>query len=335
MAADREARPRSLDPPSASRPAPRRRRGFMPSSRLAGVLLLIVWVGPVTFVQSDAPRLLQWIGAPGRAAAWPRVIAAGEALVLEPCTPLELRLRDGSVVRGRFLGRALLEDSLYARRFAARSRTSSYAPFALGETLRVSLRDGREWTLPFAGYGELVLLLHRPDGAGPLRVPFEFLSEIRGSNGERVEPRTLARAFRAGRLPSAEAIVIEDMLPLGSDADRWSAALRVAVEDVHATIVTLPSGDSVAGAVALGAVVGVVLFIVFLASAARSSSHGCTGPQSLPPILSSLPLTTRPFDLDRGCYVGEELIVESWPTPDSDAPARALAGPAPSGVPAG
>lgn len=304
---------------------------------MAGVLLLVAWVGPVTFVQTDAPQLLRWVGAPEHASAYPRAIPAGEALLLEPGTPLELRLRDGSVVKGRFLGRTLLDASRYAQRFAARARSSSYAPFAPGETLHVALRDGRDWALPFAGYGELALLLERPGEPEPLRVPFEFASEIRRTNGDRVDPRTLARAFRAGKLPSAEALVIEDLLPVGIEADRWAAALRVAAEDIQSATVELPSGTSVAGAVVLGVLVGVVVFYVILLSSLNSASKGCRSVPSgsLPQVLAGVHLTTRAFDLDRACYVGDALAV-AVPRSGSaeDGPATALADAAPLDVPA-
>ena len=156
--------------PFRSARAPRRPWNVSHPTRLAALLLLMVWVGPVTIVQTDSWQLLSLVGAPERASAASQEIPAGKAMLLEPKTPLKLHLRDGSVVEGRFLGRTLLDSALYAPRFAAHARTSSYVPFALSETLRVSLRDGREWTAPFAGYAELTLLLRGPDG--PLRVPF-------------------------------------------------------------------------------------------------------------------------------------------------------------------
>src|SRR5436309_1989619 len=115
---------RSSSQPFYSACAPRRRlwKGTRPV-RLAGMLLLLVWVGPVTFVQTDSWQLLKWAGAPERASAEPRVIPAGKAMLLEPGTLLKLRLRDGSALEGRFLGRTLLEPALYVPRFLAYVRT--------------------------------------------------------------------------------------------------------------------------------------------------------------------------------------------------------------------
>jgi hypothetical protein len=235
------------------------------------MLLLLVWVGPVTFVQTDTWQLLKLVGAPERASAESQVIPAGKALLLQPGTLLRLRLRDRTVVEGRFLGRTLLDSALYAPRFAKYARSSRYVPFALGETLHVSLRDGRERTAPFAGYGELTLLLRSPEGPEYLRVPFEFASEIRRANGDRVEPKALARAFHRGSLPSAEAPVLGQRLPMGSVADQWAGALRVAVQDIETASAELPSGVNVVGIVLLSVLVAVVLTLVLISISIKSA----------------------------------------------------------------
>jgi hypothetical protein len=251
------------------------------------------------------------------------VVPAGEALVLEPGTPLELRLRDGGIVRGHFLGRALLDSSLYVKRFGARTRSASFAPFALGETLRVTLRDGREWILPFAGYGELALLLRRPDAAEPTRVPFELTSRIRRTNGDLVETKTLTHAFRAGDLPSAEALVLGDSLPADSAAARRAARLQVAAEDIRAATARPSRGSRLVGYIALGVLAGVIVVVAIAAGSSSdcgSPSFGSTG------FVSGMPLTTRPFDLDRKCYAGEALAVaDPWAAPVAAEPPIALA----------
>ena len=278
------------------------------------MFLLTVWVGPVTFAQTDAGQVLKYVPASDRARANVRVIPAGQALILEPGTPFEARLRDGSVVEGRFLGRTLLDSALYAPRFAAHMRSTNDVPLALGETLQIVLHDGREVTAPFIGYGELTLLLLGPDGYA-LRVPFEFAKTIHRANGDRVEPSALARAFRKGLLPSAEALALGEREPVGTEADWWASALQVAVDDIKSATVDLSPGNSVAGTVVLTVILTTVLLVVLVAASLRSSSSsGCQGPTYFPPILSSAHLTTRPFDRSRGCYVGDPLAVaDPWP----------------------
>jgi len=316
-----------------------RLRNLTRPTRLAAIFLLLVWVGPVTFVQCDSCQLLRLVGAPEPASAEPRTIPAGSAVLLEPGTLLKLRLRDGSTVEGRFLGRTLLDSALYAHRFEAYARTSSYVPFTLGETLRVSLRDGREWTAPFAGYAELTLLLRSPDAPEYLRVPFEFASEIRGANGDRVEPKALIKAFHDRSLPSAEALALGERGPMAGVVDGWTIALRVPVEDVQSVSPVQPSrGSAPAGIIILGVMATVA--IVLIATAKRpkpAPSGGCQGDP--PTFWESGPLTRahftqRPFDRYRGCFVGDAVAVaDPWPEPKGG-PATALSDPVTSHAPA-
>jgi hypothetical protein len=302
----------------------------MHPARLTAMLLLLAWVGPVTFAQTDSWRLLKIVGAPESASAGSHVIPAGEAIVLEPGTPLKLRLRDGSVLKGRFLARTLMDSAFYAPRFAA--HIPSHAVLALGETLSVSLRDGRQWIAPFAGYAELTLLLRNPDGQ-LLRVPFESAKAIRRANGGRVKPNALARAFQAGSLPSAEVLVLEEFFPVANESNRWSAERRVAVEDIDSASVESPSGTNVALTIVLTVVATVVLIILVIKSGTKSAEPSCGS--AVPPSLlfAGAHFTTRPFDRDRGCYVGDTLAVaDAWPGSSEIGPATALANPATSPI---
>jgi hypothetical protein len=295
--------------------------------------MLLVWVGPVTIVQTDSWQLLRLIGAPERASAESQLIPAGKAMLLEPGMSLKLRLRDGRVLEGRLLGRVLLDSAVYAQRFATYSRSSSYVPFTLGETLYVSLRDGREWSALFVGYAELTLLLQSPERSQYLRVPFEFASEIRRAQGDRVEPNELARAFHADLLPSAEALALGTGYHPGHTGDPWAGAIQVPVQDIEAAILQIPkgpepkegSGAEVAGIVLLSAIVSVVLFYMLLGAAFSSSDCRSRSAPYAQPGLVGAHLTTRPFDRYRGCYVGDALAAaDPWPGPTGGGPATEL-----------
>lgn len=284
-------------------------------TRRIAFFLLLLWVGPVTLVQTDSGVLRTLVGAPGRAAAWDQTIPARQAMVLEPGTTLTLLMRDRSYVEGRLLGRTLLDSAMYAPRFAKYARTSAFVPFAMGETLRVSLRDGREMTAPFAGYGELTLLLRSPADTEYVRVPFESAFAFHRARGDSVQPKTLARAFHHHQLPSAEALVMGDYHPYGSAQEQWDRGRRVAADDIQsATVQPGPGGGSVA-AVALGIVIGVAVGVLLFAIAVEHGSPNCGGNVSFPTNwFTNAHLTTRPFDLDRGCYVGDPLATaDPWP----------------------
>ena len=334
MTHDSEAHRSTSEPLLSPRSHSRRSWSATRPARTAAVLLLLVWVGPVSIAQTDSWWLLRWLGAPERASAESRVIPVGAAVHLAPGTLLRLHLRDGSVVGGRYLQRTLLDSALYAQRFAAAVGSLSYLPLVLGETLNVSLHDGREWTAPFAGYGQLTLLLRRLGGEGYLRAPFEFVKEIRRANGDSVGPSALTRAFHAGLLPSAEALALERDPHTGSLANHWARTVQVPVEDVEFATVELSSGGSsgsaVAGGIVLGVVVGVVLFYVLLAASFRNADSGCkSSTANVPypyPGYSDVRFTKRPFDRDRACYMGDPLAAAGpWPGPPVDDAATAVA----------
>jgi len=317
-----------------------RRRGWSlkQPSRFAAILLLLVWVGPVTLVETDSWTLLRLLGSPGRAAAESETIPAGHALLLDPGTPIKLKMRDGSKLLGRFLGRTLLDSSLYVSRFETYAGSSGYVPLKRGEMLHIELRDGRDVSAAFAGYAELTLLLAFPEGLEGaegstfLRVPFEFARDIRHANGAPVDPADLAAAFKKHELPSAEAIVLGDRGVVGTAADQWASALRVPVEDIQSVRAELPSDGSsqssdkvenVAGAVILGVLVGVVL-IAIIAGSQRPSGPSCSTIPDITLLSAHLPpgvhLTEQAFDRSRGCYVGDALAVATPWSATSDAP---------------
>jgi hypothetical protein len=303
-------------------------RRILHPARLAAILLLLVWLGPVTFQQTDAWNLLRLAGTPERASAESKSLSAGEAILLEPGAKLRLRMKDGSTVQGIFLGRGLLDSSLYAPRFY---RNSQWSPFVLGEIVRVSLRDGREIHAPFAGYAELTLLLQAPDCSVPMRVPFEFIQKLHRADGDRVEPKDLAKAYRKHWLPSADALVLAG--PAASVHDTCQAALTIPAEDIESAIMDVHVGANTAGAVGggilLGVLVAVVLLTVLAASASSSSSSGCQNVNvpSTGGLLGRAGIhpTTKPFDRERGCWVNEPLLAAD-PTPATmeGAPSAAL-----------
>jgi hypothetical protein len=164
-------------------------------------------------------------------------------------------------------------------------------------------------------------------------VPFEFATEIRRANGDRVEPSILTQAFHARLLPSAEALELEERVRASKMERRWGDTRRVAVEDIEsATLAESSAAESMVGVILLSAVASVVLVFWLIGRGIKSSSERCGSSASgFNP--AGLHLTTRPFDLYRGCYVGDPLAVaDPWPGPAEGGPATAQAHPVTSQV---
>jgi hypothetical protein len=116
---------------------------------------------------------------------------------------------------------------------------------------------------------------------------------------------------------------------MGNEVDRWASALRVAVEDVESATAELASGTNVVGIVLLSVVVAVVVVLVVIGYMLDSAIDQCGANLGGSSLRAGVHLTSRPFDRDRGCYVGDPLAVaDPWPAPTAEA--SALGDPAPS-----
>ena len=313
--------PQPSSPASPRRPLVR----LVRVARTAAPLLLATWFGPVSFEQSIP--LLRGAVAPAGASAESitefSTVPTGQALVLTPGTAISLRLRDGKVVHGRFMGRAIQDSAAYAERFAARDLDHAAGALTLGETLRVVTLDGRESVAPFAGWAEMALLLRGPADAPVLHVPFEFARSIARADGSPVDVAALKKSFRNGDLPSADMLVLGAKDPVGTEEERWASALRVPADDIKS--VSAPSAKSdhagVTGLLVLAVgVTALALIILATQQSSQSYSSGCENVGAVPFSMTAVPRTDRPFDLSRGRFVDDPLTqAEVW----SDAPSLA------------
>jgi hypothetical protein len=202
---------------------------------------------------------------------------------------------------------------------------------------------------PFAGYAELSLLLGTPeassqadardprapkrsrDAVTAIRVPFESAIAIERATGEPVDPAALARAFRDGLLPSAEALALgrassSGRLAGGGPGGTWTTAVEAPVEDIQAATVELSSGASHAGLVVLGIIATIVLIAVSIEHE-KQKSPSCDSPTVYNLGAMGVRVTSRPFDRHRGCFVGDApAVADVWPGPAMEGPAVALAG---------
>ena len=286
-------------------------------TRTAAIVLLAVWIGPISFEQTVP--LLGGVIAPAGAAVGSvtdgGVLPARQGLVLTAGTPIELRLRDGRVLRGRFLGRALQDSAAYAARFAAAAAAPGGGALSLGESLRVVTLDGREMVAPFAGWAELALLLRGPAETPVLHVPFEFTRALERADGSPIDVQQLRRAFRDHLLPSADVLVLGASDPVGTDEERWASALRVPADDIASVRGPSNAGKGVPGLVVFA--VGVTALVLIIAATHHehtTNNPGCEN-TNLGGIggWTSYSVTERPFDLGRGRFVDDPVTrAEVW-----------------------
>lgn len=279
--------------------------------RWAAVALLVLMLGPFAMSVTGCFTLGAMI-ATSSIEAEPQMVPAGDAMYLEPGRELRLHLRNGSTVRGRFLGRALLSSAAYEARFAGAARSGLGGSLGLGETLLVVCADGRRIEAPFAGYAMRALVLRtRLDSTG-IRIPFRSAVSIHRANGDTVSIDSLLLSDLRGELPSAEALAIEEF-----DAPRGISGFGVArrevpLEEVQMAVVARGSKKT-PGLILAGVAADVVLFVMI---------REMLKPRPAPPpdceytggpwLGADVRLTERPFDRTLARFVGEDV---AWSDP--------------------
>ncbi|MGD2152487.1 MAG: hypothetical protein PVG79_04415 [Gemmatimonadales bacterium] len=122
---------------------------------------------------------------------------------------LKLRLRDGEVVTGKYLGVEPLPGEEYAERYA-RARERQMPRFllpALGDTVSLRMTSGAELAAEFLGFDhERSVLLNAPT---PIRLLTTNLREITGPGGATISGAALDSLIVNGDLPVLSALALE------------------------------------------------------------------------------------------------------------------------------
>jgi hypothetical protein len=280
-------------------------------TRLAAILLLWVWVGPVTFAQTDSWRLLEVVGTPERASAESQVIPAGMAMAIEPNTVLMLHLRNGMVREG-----ASSEEHSWTPRCT--QPVSPPMPAGLPSAHR-SGRNGerfaRRWSPVLGGvprlrraHAALAELGRNAGRADPIRVHNrDSPSQWRSHRAERLAP-----GLPHGTAAFGRSLELQEPGPSRGIGKRWGNRLpsgrrRHRVRHIGTAFRRPCRWDHRAGSPrGCG---GRRRPVRGLGPLAFNSKPKCSGRATSPPTLLGVHLTTRPFDRSRGCYVGDPLAV--------------------------
>lgn len=298
----------------------------------AATAVLILMLGPFALSVTGCFTLASLTTSSDRLE--PQLVPAGDAIHLEPGRELRLHLRNGSTVRGRFLGRVLLDRATYELRFAAASRAGVRGPLELDETLIVGLADGRRIEAPFGGYAMRALLLRTRADSTAVRFPFPSVVSIRRTGGTPVSIDSLLLSDLRGELPSAEAVAIEELAAPRGIADFDVARREVPLEEIQMAVVA-KGGKKTPGLILAGVAADIVLFVII---------RELLKPRPAPPppdceysggpwLGADDRVTERPFDRRLGRFVGEDV---AWgdstlaPPEAGEAAAAPLASPADS-----
>lgn len=216
-----------------------------------------------------------------------RMIPSNEVGEVRSGSFVEFRLRDSSVVVGKFLGVDQDFSAGYAERYAAwrAGPDSAYRAPALGEEVRLVERSRRSRIGRFAGFGYRSALLERM-GKSPQIYLFEDLIELRTADKTRIKVERFAELEAEGRLPTrVGAWVARPSASPKTAGERWLGHLkreRPAFADtveVSADELRWVRASSQSSAARTGLYIGLTADLVGLAvvlsAASASSSPGC------------------------------------------------------------
>jgi len=143
-----------------------------------------------------------------------RLVGTGEVFRVTPGTLLQLSMRDGSTIRGRYLGTGPASREEWEKRYAAvRATVLPEGPLpAPGDSIKVRLGRLRSLLGTFRSFGFESLELLPLGASEPVDVALGDVDQI--VTGPGPTPRTLAsesivRALSDGHLPCLTAVLIE------------------------------------------------------------------------------------------------------------------------------
>ena len=123
---------------------------------------------------------------------------------VKPGTPITLILKDGAAVQGKYRGFTVGITPTYQQRLARyRSQVLAdhYFP-AIGDTIRVTLKNGTQVINTFAGVDIQFLLLNGKTSSLPLRIPLSGIRTIQ-DDYHSLSLNILQEGIKTGRIPLA------------------------------------------------------------------------------------------------------------------------------------
>jgi hypothetical protein len=226
-----------------------------------------VWARAMAVVLSvslSGCTLFGWlIGHDADKKARPRTVPALQTASIEKGQSVDLALRDGSFVAGRFDGLEAVPPAVYGERWRESLQTLAPATVLPGlGAVRVRTKAGHEENVTLLGVRPGQLFFRQGASSTPLRASLDSLASLGVPNGGAVDGATLVRLAQDGRLPYLDALVVRT-----KDGARRS----VQMESVRSATVNPNGGTSHKGRT--GALIGLAIDAVIVAVAVHEASH--------------------------------------------------------------
>jgi hypothetical protein len=196
--------------------------------------------------------------------ARPRVVPPLQAASVEKGKRVELTLRDGSLVAGRFDGLEAVPPAVYRERWKESLQTLAPATVLPGlGAARIRTKAGREGDVTLLGVRPGELSFREGTGSTPLKVSLDSLASLSVPGGGAIEGATLSRLAQDGRLPFLDTLVV---------TTKDGARRTVPMESVRSATVN-PDGRLGNKGALTGALIGLAIDAILVAVAVNEMNN--------------------------------------------------------------
>jgi len=196
-----------------------------------------------------------------------KAIEASQVVAVGPGTPVDVSLRDGGQLSGKYVGLVPVPPEQYADSFA-RSREgngSEHVP-ALGSPVTVTLQSGKQQQGELLGFDGHRLVIRESGAKQPTAVELSRVVRLSDSAGGEVGGESLRRMSLAGKIPSLSAMAV----------DTASGRTQVPLDLVSRIDVPKKGHAKLAGFL-VGAVIDAVIVIAIASSLNNVADSPCSG----------------------------------------------------------
>jgi hypothetical protein len=137
-------------------------------------------------------------------------IEPSEVVAVGPGTPVDVFLRDGGQLSGKFMGLVPVPPEQYADSFArSREANGSEHPPLLGSTVTVAVKSGKQKQGELLGFGLKSLVIRETGAEQPTAVELSRIVRVSDSAGDDVDGRALQRLVTEGKIPLLSAMAVD------------------------------------------------------------------------------------------------------------------------------
>jgi hypothetical protein len=178
-----------------------------------------------------------------------------------PGTHVQIALRDGPVLEGRFAGGGRASDADYSRRYGAWRDTSGAAGWfpRLGDTIAVSYADGHRVNGTFRGFNYRGIEFHAAGDSTARLTTYGYFAALEGAPDRALAADSLDHLDATGGLPSLAQIQVKVRRVVVTLPMERVVSVKIPQSLLQKLAAVGPAGEVGATAIGVGTTVGVAV----------------------------------------------------------------------------